>query len=132
MEKFEKNDLAIALNVLYAKNKKIYPAYVSEHNTNHEKQVNILMIPNRTGWYYITVKKLPALLRRITSKHHGHFYFLNCLHSFATENKCESCKKVCQNKDFCNIVMPSKDTKSLINTKTLIKRHFLCTQILNV
>ena len=132
MKKFEKNDLAIALNVLYAKNKKIYPAYVSEHNTNHEKQVNILMIPNRTGWYYITVKKLPALLRRITSKHHDDFYFLNCLHSFATENKWESCKKVCQNKDFCNIVMPSKDTKSLINTKNLIKRHFSCMQILNV
>ena len=29
-KKFEKNNLAIALNVQYAKNKKKYPAYVSK------------------------------------------------------------------------------------------------------
>ena len=28
------------------KKKKIYPAYVSKHNSNREKQVIILMIPN--------------------------------------------------------------------------------------
>ena len=26
--------------------KKEYPAYVSKHNSNREKQVNLLMIPN--------------------------------------------------------------------------------------
>ena len=38
----------------------------------------------------------------------GDFYCLSCLHSFRTENKLESYKKVCKNKDFCGIVMPSK------------------------
>ena len=41
------------------------------------------------------------------------FYSLTCLHSFATENKRESHKKVCKNKNFYNIVMPSEDTKIL-------------------
>ena len=58
-------------------------------------------------------KKLSALLRGITSKHHSDFYCLNCIHSFAAENKYESHKKVCENKDFCDIVMPSEDTKIL-------------------
>ena len=58
-------------------------------------------------------KKLTALLRGITSKHHGDFDCLNCLHSFATEKKLESRKKVCENKDFCNIIRPSKDAKIL-------------------
>ena len=58
-------------------------------------------------------KKLSRLLRRITFKHHGDFHCLNCLHSFATENKRESHKKVCENKDFCNVVMPSEDIKIL-------------------
>ena len=31
----------------------------------------------------------------------------------ATENKRESHKKVCENKDFCSIVMSSEDTKTL-------------------
>ena len=38
---------------------------------------------------------------------------MNCLHSFRTKNKLESCKKVRQNKDFCNVIMPSEDTKIL-------------------
>ena len=37
---FQKNNLTIALNVLYAKKEKIYPAYVSKNNSNHEKHHN--------------------------------------------------------------------------------------------
>ena len=57
--------------------------------------------------------KLSALLRGITSKHYGDFYCLNCLRSFRTKDKLESQKKVCENKDFCNVIMPSEDTKIL-------------------
>ena len=49
-------------------------------------------------------KKLPALLRGIMLKHHGNFYYLNFLQSFATENKCKPHEKVCENEDFCNVV----------------------------
>ena len=66
----------IILNVLYAKKEKIYPAYVSKRSSNRKKQ--------------FAVKKLPALLRGITSKHHCDFYCLKCLHSFTTKNKRES------------------------------------------
>ena len=59
------------------------------------------MISNEEGcegksegrWQYVAVKKLWALLRGITSKHDSDFLCLNCLHSFPTENKCESHKK---------------------------------------
>ena len=57
--------------------------------------------------------KLPALLTRLTSKHNGNFYCLNCPHSFRTKNKTESHKRVCENKDFCNIIMSSEHTKIL-------------------
>ena len=39
------------------KKKKIYPAYVSKHNSNREKRVILLMIANREGWCYLAVKK---------------------------------------------------------------------------
>ena len=63
------------------------------------------MIPSeeKEGWHYLAVKKLFTLLRGITSKHHGDFYYLNCLHSFKTEIKLKSHGKVCKNKDFCGI-----------------------------
>ena len=46
------------------------------------------MIPNKEkeGRHYLTVKKLSGLLRGITSKYGGDFYFLNCLHLFETKN----------------------------------------------
>ena len=100
-KKIEKNNRTIALKILFAKNEKLHPSYVSKNNLNHEKQVILLMMPNG-GWHYLAVKKLSALSSGITSKHHGDFYYLNCLHSFATENKRESHKKACENKDFCN------------------------------
>ena len=51
-------------------------------------------------WHYLAVKKLSALLRRITSKHHGSFYCLNCLHYFGTEKKLYHIKKYVKIKIF--------------------------------
>ena len=47
------------------------------------------------------------------SKHFNNFYFLNCLHAFTTKSKLKFHKKVCENKDFCGVVMPSEGTKML-------------------
>ena len=38
---------------------------------------------------------------------------MNCLYSFRKENKLKSHKKVCKNKDFCGIVMASKQDNIL-------------------
>ena len=56
MEKIEKNNVTIAVNVWYAEKEKIYPAYVSKNNSNHEKQVILLMIPNEKKWHFLAVK----------------------------------------------------------------------------
>ena len=56
------------------KKKKIYPAYVSKHNSNREKQVILLMISNgeireakskgRGQWHYLAVKKIISIIKR--------------------------------------------------------------------
>ena len=71
------------------------------------------MITNEEKWHYLAVKKLSALLKGIISKYHGDFYWLNYFDSFAAEKNLESHKKVCENKDFYNVIMPSKGTKIL-------------------
>ena len=98
---------------MYARKEKISHAYVSKNNSHREKQVIFLKIPNGEEWHYFAVKIPSTLLRRITSKHYGDFYCMNCLHSFRTKNKLESHKTVCENKDVCNVIMPSEDTKIL-------------------
>ena len=50
------------------------------------------MIRNGEGWYYLAVKVLSTLSRRMTSKYDGKFYCLICLYSFRPKNL-ESHKK---------------------------------------
>ena len=45
-KKIEKHNVTIALNVLYARNIKICPAYVSKYSSNCEIQVILSIIPN--------------------------------------------------------------------------------------
>ena len=53
-------------------------------------------------------KKVSTILKGIASKHHGCFYCLNCLHSFATKTKLKSHEKVRKKKDFCRVVFPTQ------------------------
>ena len=67
--------------------KEIRLAYKSKHNFKSENQVMLLMITDGKKWHYLAVKILSALFRRVTSNHDEDFYYLNCFHSFSTENK---------------------------------------------
>ena len=48
-KKIGKNSLTIALNVLYAKNEKTYPAFVLKNKENPEKQITFLLFLNGEG-----------------------------------------------------------------------------------
>ena len=81
--KFECNNKAIALNILYVpyNTKEIRQAYISEDNDERDNQVNLLMITDGTSnWHYLAIKNISRLLRGITSNHNGQFYCLNFLH----------------------------------------------------
>ena len=73
---------------------------------------NVKLRPKSDGIIF-QLKNLSASLRGITSKNNGDFYCLSCLDSFRTKNKLKSHKKVCDNKDFCNVIMSSEDNEIL-------------------
>ena len=66
------------------------------------------MIINGENWHYLVVKSLSGLLTGITSNHKEDFYSLNCFHSYRTKNKLESHKKICENRNYCNVEMPNE------------------------
>ena len=105
-----KEPIAIALNILYIKEKESLPGYISKYNATREKQINLLMIPNEENeeCHYLEIKKLFTLFRGIISKHRGDFHCLSCLHSFRKETKHKSHESVSKNKDFCGILMSSE------------------------
>ena len=87
-KKFEENNKSISLNILYVSHntKQIRLAYKSKYNHKCNNQVVLLMITDGEKWHYLAVRRLSALLRRITSNHNGDFCCLNCLHSYRTKN----------------------------------------------
>ena len=109
--RFEVNNKNVALNILYVpfKTKKIEIAYKSKYNLVRDNQVILLMVSNGKNWHYLAVKSLSRLLRGITSNHDGDYYCLNCFLSYRTENKLNVHKKVCENRNYCKIEMPSND-----------------------
>ena len=62
-------------------------------------------------WHFLAVKSLPALLRGITSNHHGDFYCLNCFHPYTTNNKLRKHERLCNNHDYCRVDMPKEHEK---------------------
>ena len=97
---------------MYAKNEKIHPAYVSKQHKMWKKSYSF-NDSERRKLKLSCSKKISPLFRGIISIRHGHFYCLNCLHSFAANSKLESHIKVYEYKDFSNITKSSKDTKIL-------------------
>ena len=113
-KKFELNN-EIALNILYVlhNTKKPEIAYKSKHNLTREKQVILLIISNGENWHYLAIKNLSRLLRGRTSNHDGDFYCLNCFYLYRTKNKLEAHKKICENRDYCHVEMPTKDNNTI-------------------
>ena len=80
------------------------------------------MITNGEQWHYIALKCVRTddgfnrpirsffwLFSGITANHHGDFYCLNCLHSFRTDNALKRHEKLCDNDDYRDVEMPTKN-----------------------
>ena len=109
----ESNNKSIALNVLYVPygEKNIRHANKSKYNSKREKQIILLMISDAGKYHYLTVRRLSALLKGVTSNHNGDFYCLNCFHSYRTKRLLKMHNNVCENNDFCYVEMPEGDAK---------------------
>ena len=107
----EKNNCTIVLNIFYVTHKEIdiRPCYISKFNKTREHHANLLMITDGTDkWHYIAIKRIPALLRGVSSTHDGDHYCLNCFHSYRTEEKLKAHEKLCINNNFALIKMPTE------------------------
>ena len=58
------------------------------------------------NWHYLAVKSISALFRRITSNNNGHYYCLNSLHSYCTNNTLKKHERLCGKHDYCRVKMP--------------------------
>ena len=94
------------------------------------------MIANGFEWHYLALKSIPTedgymrptqsisrLFNKITSTNTTNdYYCLNCFHSCRTESKLKKHEVVCNNNDYCEIVLPNekeKVIKHVLGSKSL-------------
>ena len=96
----------------------------SKYNSNREKKINYSFNDLKQRRTLLSFSEKTALLGGITSENNGDFYCLNCFHYFRTKNKFGSHKKICENKGFCDVIMPFEDTKEL-----KLNQHLKCNKM---
>ena len=134
-ENIEKNNVTISLNVLYTKKEKIYPAYVSKYNPNHQKKnYSFKNSKSKRIELSCTVNTI-SIIKRNNVKI-SRWFLLSELPSLFCQRKQkrESHRKLCENKDFYKILVSFEGAKILEfnQYQNLIKHYLLFTQILNV
>ena len=87
LDKFEKNNPGIAVNVLFSnrKSQNMYTARGSKHNVGCKKQVNLLMIEDGRKRHYAAIKNISRLLSKLNGRTRcAYHYCINCLNGFRT------------------------------------------------
>ena len=117
IDKFEKNNPDIAVNVLYlhhpkeGKSKgKITILQRSDGNTSRSKVVNLLLITDNEKSHYKAIKSLSRLLRRKNSKRKGEYYFcINCLNAFHSQSSRDKHYGNCIDHEAIKTEMPQRE-----------------------
>ena len=118
IEKFEKNNPGIAVNVLFSDKKSqmknIYTVRRSGHNVKCKKQVNLLMIVDGEERHYTAIKNISRLLSKLNRKTKPTYdYCMNCLNGFRTGSARDKHYQYCSSNGHVKVNMPSEKEKWL-------------------
>ena len=116
IDKFEKNNPGIAVNVLFSKKKSqnIYTVRRSKHNVECKKQVNLLMIEDGGKRHYTAIKNISRLLSKLNGRtRRPYHYCINCLNGFRTASARDKHYEYCSSNGHVKVNMPTGKEKWL-------------------
>ena len=117
IDKFEKLNPRISINVFGHEGKKIYPLRISgtrparglkrgNYNVT-QRTINLLLIHDGKNSHYCLIKDMSRLLRSQVTKHEESVvFYLRCLNHFPDEEKLRTHKVYCSNNEELRIQMP--------------------------
>ena len=116
IDKFEKNNPGMAVNVLFSKKKSqnICTVSRSKHNIKCKKQVNLLMIQDGGKRHYTAIKNISRLLSKLNGKTRcAYHYCLNCLNGLQTASAKDKHYEYCSSNGHVKVTMPTEKEKWL-------------------
>ena len=114
IDKFEKNNPGIAVNVLFSnkKNQNIYTAHRSGRNVKCKKQVNLLMIVDGEKRHYTAINNISKLLSNLNGKTRRAYHFcMNCLNGFRKASARDKHYGYCSSNGHVKLNMPTEKKK---------------------
>ena len=118
IDKFEKNNPGIAVNVLFSNKKCLdedtYTVRRSERNVKCKKQVNLLMIVDGDKRHYTAIKSISRPLSRLNGKtKRAYHYCMNCLNGFQTASARDKQYEYCSSSGHVKVNIPVEEEKWL-------------------
>ena len=114
IDKFEKSNADIAVNVLFSNKKNIYTARRSGCNVKYKKQVNLLMLVDGENRHYTAIKSISRLLMFLNATHKGAYHFcMNCHKGFWTESARDKHYEYCCSNGHVKVRIPTEKEKWL-------------------
>ena len=118
IDKFEKNNPGIAVNVLFSNKKCLdedtYTVRRSERNVKCKKQVNLLMIVDGEKRHYTAIKNISRLLSKLNGRtRRPYHYCINCLNGFRTASARDKHYEYCSSNGHVKVNMPTEKEKWL-------------------
>ncbi|WAR03933.1 LOW QUALITY PROTEIN: hypothetical protein MAR_010491 [Mya arenaria] len=118
IDRFERQNATISVNVYGYENGDVYPLRVSKHE--HNTCVNLLLIDDGEKQHYCLIKSMSRLMSAQSSKNeHTRHYCLRCLNSFISEDFLSKHKEYRDSNEAVKIEMPKKG--STLNFKHFFK-----------
>jgi hypothetical protein len=118
IDRFERQNATICVNVFGYDGKSVYPLRISKHE--HENIVDLLLISDDEKSHYCLIKSLSRLLSSQTTKHgHKQFYCRRCLNPFNSEETLAKHKEYCSTNEAIKVEMPKEG--STLNFKHFFK-----------
>ena len=142
IDKFEKLNPRISINVFGHEGRKIYPLRISnarrtrtrdafsnatQRSLHSHRTINLLLIHDGKNSHYCLIKDMSRLLRSQVTRHEESVVFcLRCLNHFPDEEKLRSHEVYCSNKEELRIEMPKEGRKiEFKNHNRMIKVPFV-------
>ena len=116
VEKFERQNDSISINVFGFEEGEIYPLKITKMR-ERKHHVNLLLLQNQKTSHYCLIKHLDGFLFRYKTNRHHHYFCPFCLNAFTKKALLESHKEYCAVNGEQKIVLPEKGVDDVLKFK---------------
>ena len=121
INKFEKQNPTISINVFGYEDNQLFPLYISKMN-NGRHEIDLLYIKSDADSHYCYIPNLARFLSRTRSSHRISHFCRRCLQGFTSEKVLKKHLKACSNISAQHVELPEEDVNDICSFTDISKQ----------